>query len=332
MLKNNKTIDDLKAEKPQIFKQVFQGNEDNIYTMLADRNTEFHHNDPVAAQAATKRQLDRLGAKGLDERMNAYNRFSNGAALTVAQGMNGVNNFLQTLGFDGSSDIEKTTELLKSRTAKDSKLYKALNPKNAWLDSDNYNIAKKRLEQTLDTTPTDIATPAGQAFPEVVAGAVLPASKLGLLGDLGISTAVLNGTEDATTADWAAAMVAPLLGWSIANKLSKQTGKSYKSAKEYSDALKAEPSLTRDLAKMAKDKNLDLKDIAVHGDPRLQGTNFPKTKEEFIAWRETKLRDVQDVRTVGVQQKLDFDAKNPKQQDDLFGSEQYKKQHTSAEA
>ena len=323
MLQHGKTMEQLKTEKPKVYSHLFpDDNTDTFIHTLAERNNSFYKT-PKEAQEATMRQVKQLGydMRELNNRASTYNRFSNGTALTVAQGMSGVNNFLQWVGFEGDPLISEQVDLLKAQAEKDSKLYSSTEERGNMFETDAYK-AKTIAE---NTPATDIATTAGKSAPMAAAAIALPATRLGSLADIGISSAVLNGTKDATTSDYIAAVLSPLAGLALANKLSSQTGKAYRNAKEYSDAIKAEPALARDLAKMAKEKNLDLKDLSIHGDVSFKDTALPKTKQEMKAWRAEALKTAKDERVVGQQQILDFDAANPRSADDVLGTEQHRK-------
>jgi len=272
MLKNDMTLEEFKTEHPKEYSMVVDTDsanpDDNFIHRLAEVNRKVYSKDPSKAEATTKRQLKAMGydMSKLDKRASMYNRISNGTALTVAQGMSGINKFLEMIGAPDAMrdemavDIEK---ILSETTEADGKLYESLKPSgNDAIYAGRGVLGNEQNAQQDTKAGTDMATTVGKVAPLVATGIAGGARTGGMiLGDLVPGMAVVHGSPDATSVDRALALLSPIAGMALANSLSKWTKRTYDSVEDFEKAVRAEPHLIDDLKVMLKERDIKLEDL-----------------------------------------------------------------------
>ncbi len=284
LIKNGLTMDDLKKNDPGLYEAMGGGDVDVAVSNLRAIADKTYRNDPEKAAKETRDAVDDLGFNmgDVDDRLHWFNRFTNGAQLTTAQALNGVRKAIKTLGFDDDGAMQALTDELKGEAEKDSKLFTMLGGERSdWLASPGYKAAAKRADFKIPLNNIDFATASGSVFPEVAAGALLPLTKAGAVADLGVGASVLGGQDSPELSDYLAVLGSSALGYGASAML---TGNISKNAEELQAAMKAEPHLARDLAKLMKEKNIPLTNLGVAGDVRLKDVKLPKTEAEARDW------------------------------------------------
>lgn len=133
MLENEKTMEDLKTDKPQMYNSLIDPEQkypDDVFVaQLAERSWELYGNSKEGKENFTS-MTKRLGLyDDVAERLIVTNRFSDGVALTVAQAYSGVNNFLAMVNSPYVDTLAPQYEkLLEADMEANQQLFKLINP------------------------------------------------------------------------------------------------------------------------------------------------------------------------------------------------------------